>query len=205
MTSALLYKKNLPNGKFLTYSGKSELPCYQVDQVHSEEVLTLVDPDKKTSTIKADGLAFFYNEKKFRLPPNILIRTADCLPIVILGHLGYAHVHVGWRGLQKGILNQPILSELDPYYAFIGPSIHECCYEVGADFENFFPQSLFFKKKGERYFFNLQAQANLLLKKSFSHIVLEQSGVCTYCSSDFHSFRRNKTSERNSNIYVTNN
>jgi YfiH family protein len=66
----------------------------------------------------------------------LLIFTADCLPIAVARADGeqaaIAALHVGWRGLLDGIIQDgaAVLGP-GPLAAVIGPGIGPCCYEVG--------------------------------------------------------------------------
>lgn len=159
-------------------------------------------PPSSLERLIADGMIYFFPSPPVSQGPSLLISTADCLPVVVLGHKGYAHIHAGWRGLALGILHHPRLLDLDPYYAFIGPSIGECCFEVGSDFPAHFPQSAFFSKKEGKLFFSLQKEACNLLRSKIPSIQVEESGLCTFCSGRFHSFRKTKTPLRNANLFV---
>ena len=76
--------------------------------------------------------------------PGLLlgVRTADCVPILLLDPKNRAvdAIHAGWRGTSIQIALSTI-AELkgdfgtvpDDVYAAIGPSIGHCCYEVGPD------------------------------------------------------------------------
>jgi copper oxidase (laccase) domain-containing protein len=67
-----------------------------------------------------------------------LVFTADCLPVALARTGGerpaIAVLHVGWRGLLAGIV-QNAASALgsERLAASIGPGIGPCCYEVGDD------------------------------------------------------------------------
>jgi hypothetical protein len=66
----------------------------------------------------------------------LLVFTADCLPLAIVradgGPPAVAALHVGWRGLQAGIVANAVGALGDgPLAAAIGPGIGPCCYEVG--------------------------------------------------------------------------
>ena len=76
------------------------------------------------------------------------IQVADCMPI-FFAHLTekvYGIVHVGWRGLVNGILDNSadlLVREdykLSDFEIFIGPPIQNCCFEVGDDIINKFEQ-----------------------------------------------------------------
>jgi YfiH family protein len=76
--------------------------------------------------------------------PGILlsIRTADCLPILLVDpqRRAIAAVHAGWRGALAriaekavGDMRREFCSRPDDLIAVIGPSIRKCCYEVQQD------------------------------------------------------------------------
>jgi purine-nucleoside/S-methyl-5'-thioadenosine phosphorylase / adenosine deaminase len=63
--------------------------------------------------------------------------TADCYPVAIArsgGAAGLCCLHVGWRGLLAGIVENGVAAlgggEL---VAMVGPGIGPCCYEVGEE------------------------------------------------------------------------
>lgn len=73
----------------------------------------------------------------------LVIRTADCLPIVLWDPVKRAAglLHAGWRGLWKhlplrmlGFLHQCYQSRPEDLWVGIGPAIRPCCYEVGQEF-----------------------------------------------------------------------
>jgi polyphenol oxidase len=60
--------------------------------------------------------------------------TADCYPVVLARQNGKPRIvvlHVGWRGLVEGILDNGVAAVGGPALAAIGPGIGPCCYEVG--------------------------------------------------------------------------
>lgn len=164
-----------------------------VTQVHGTEI---VSPE--TLPCEADGI--FLSWEEFSRP--LAIKTADCLPIVIEGEKGVVFLHAGWRGLADGILEKPEIAMIHPQRVFIGPSIHECCFEVSEDFQKNFPDSPHFRKVGDKFFFNLQEEAKRKLRLTFPNLLVQYAPVCTCCSKEFHSYRRDKTKHRNWNIYI---
>lgn len=91
----------------------------------------------------------------------LVIRTADCLPVLLLdeAHRAVAAVHCGWRGTEKRILEQAVRAMGESYgsqpgemLAALGPCIGAACYEVGPEVRDGFlragfPAS-FFAEKG---------------------------------------------------------
>lgn len=187
------YSQSLNRGHFETWTEKPSIDFLQVNQIHGTDI---VSPE--TLPCEADGI--FVSWKESDKP--LAVKTADCLPIVIEGENGVVFVHAGWRGLALGILDRPEIDMIRPQSVFIGPSIHECCFEVSEDFQNNFPESPYFNKKNDKYFFNLQAEAKRLLLSRYPSLNIQISLVCTCCDQNFHSYRRDKTSQRNWNLYL---
>lgn len=187
------FRENLNYGRFETWTHKPQMEFKHASQVHGIEIVTI-----ETLPCEADGLWVSWEE--FDQP--LAIKTADCMPIVIEGEKGVVFLHAGWRGLADGILKRPEISLINPQRVFIGPCIHECCFEVSEDFQQHFPDSPFFIKKGAKYFFNLPEEAKRKLREIFPTLLVQHAPVCTCCNLAFHSYRRNKTTERNWNLYI---
>lgn len=64
---------------------------------------------------------------------TIGILTADCTPVVVAGPDRVAVAHAGWRGLVAGAVEAAVDAVGDVRSAWVGPSIHACCYEVGPE------------------------------------------------------------------------
>jgi YfiH family protein len=130
----------------------------------------------------------------------LVVTVADCLPVVLFepAKAVLAHVHAGWRGSSRNIVEQTIAImrkefgvSPDSLVAFLGPSAGECCYEVGGEVaEVFHPDEL--ERRNGKVFLNLK-KANLdqLLACGLRRENIEVSNWCTICTPDlFHSFRR---------------
>lgn len=193
MSEALcVFEKELPRGKFQTYSSRPSFAFIKVKQTHSD----LVHDETSCHEIEGDGMV-----GKSTTPMAIL--TADCLPVVLLGELGHAFVHAGWRGLHNQILSDKKIQDLKPFYAFIGPHISARHYEVQNDFRNNFPeyQNAFLERDG-KLFFDMKVVVTAQLKKFYPGIKIEISELCTFEEPQLHSYRQNKTAERNWNMYI---
>lgn len=188
----LVFKKALPRGRFCVYKTKPEIDFIKVKQTHSSIILNESRCDGIT---EADGIIGQSN-----IPMAIL--TADCLPIVLIGKNEHAFIHAGWKGLQNNILKNELIKKIDPYYAFIGPHIRSENYEVQKDFKENFNDPKAFNEKNGVLFFNLLHVAQTQLESAYPGIEIEESGICTFTHLDFHSYRRNKTTQRNWNIYI---
>jgi hypothetical protein len=103
-------------------------------QLHSDLVHRL---DKSPSR-KLEGDALMTNKPGLLL----VIRTADCLPVLIVdeANRAVAAVHCGWRGTEKRILEKAVRamgeacgSKPGEMLAALGPCIGAACYEVGPE------------------------------------------------------------------------
>ena len=133
--------------------------------------------------------------------PNVplAIFTADCLPIFLYGRsipvIGI--IHGGWRGLHKGIIKETIQLMAEKFdiragglQIGFGPSIRECCYEVGGEFNDYFAQGLIIRDK--RYYLDLTGVAETqLLSLGVKRENIFDPQICTFCgSSEFFSYRK---------------
>ena len=130
------------------------------------------------------------------------VRTADCVPILLLDEKRHAvaAVHAGWRGTVSRIVMRTIEKmALDfgtrpsDVHAALGPCIRECCYEVGeevaAQFEPLFPE--WTVSPGKRHIDLPEANRRNLRSAGVSDEHIFDSGLCTSCSSEqFFSYRR---------------
>lgn len=187
-----VYAYPLSHGRFETWSARPEGELMHVHQTHSTIIQNASHQLKE-----ADGIQSSYQE--LSLP--LAIKTADCLPIVIEGETGVIHLHAGWRGLAHGILDDKNLAGIKPAKAFIGPSIRKCCFEVSPEFPQEFPGSTKFSERAGKLYFDLQGEATERLNHAFG-IEVQDAEVCTVCDSRFHSYRRDRTPNRNWNLYI---
>lgn len=94
-----------------------------IDQVHSNRV---VHVPRSGGYGEADGL--FTTARGVPL----VVATADCVPVAIVGDDAVAIVHAGWRGVASGIVTAAVTAMGDAArVAVVGPHIGPCCYEVG--------------------------------------------------------------------------
>lgn len=125
------------------------------------------------------------------------VRTADCVPLVLVGKRTLGVVHAGWRGLRANIIEKVFgaFVELEgdkPYFAFVGPSAKACCYKVGKEFkENFLALHI----RNTELYMDTQEEATLRLRR-LGIKRLFVYGVCTVCSYRLPSYRRDKTQRR---------
>ena len=187
------WSQTFPQGIFAVYTHPVPFPCAELQQVHG--CLLAQIPSVNSPT--ADG--HIGEWKNFTLP--LAIKTADCLPILILGNAGFAFIHAGHKGLAHKILLQPAIKKLQPTSAALGPGIRNCCFEVQNDFYNHFPPSDNYQIRNGKIFFDLFLEARTQLLSEYPTVQIFDPKICTACNTLFHSYRRNKTCQRNFNIW----
>jgi len=130
------------------------------------------------------------------------ILTADCLPIALIGKDKIAAVHVGWRGLCSGVIDNVLSAgwEEEQAKVFIGPAIGLCHFSVGEEvvqaFRSRYPQSpeFWFKANGRLHFDLTGAAGWLFTRVGIS--VNEGMAPCTVCDPRFFSHRRDTITGR---------
>ncbi|NQW29389.1 MAG: peptidoglycan editing factor PgeF [Ignavibacteria bacterium] len=135
--------------------------------------------------------------------PGIIIgvRVADCAPVLLYDPVRnvVAAVHSGWRGSllnicsrAVGIMKVEFGCNVGQLLAFIGPSAHSCCYEVGLDVaQHFVEHCVPVNGKTDKWMFsNNQAIHQQLTEIGLSKTSIVVSESCTICDLDFHSHRR---------------
>ncbi len=178
-------------------------------QVHGDLILGQED---WRPAIEADGLILD------RPGAAAVIQTADCLPLFFFDDecSRGGVIHVGWRGLQKGIeerLVARLAGDLARYHFFLGPAIEMNCYEVGEELPRLFRAKayagkIFVPRGGGKYAMDLKSGLTLSLRAA--GVVpgrIHDSGLCTYCANGrFPSYRRDgKTGRRIFNFFMLKN
>ena len=120
--------------------------------------------------------------------------TADCLPIAIArrnGGAGLALLHAGRLGLLEGIVEAGVAAlGAGELLAAVGPGIGPCCYEVGDEIADAY-RARFGPTFVRGRNLDLWAAAERVLCDAGVASV-ERIDVCTACSEDFFSHRRDK-------------
>ncbi|MBV9082006.1 MAG: peptidoglycan editing factor PgeF [Acidobacteriaceae bacterium] len=131
------------------------------------------------------------------------IRTADCVPILLLdiARRVIGAVHAGWRGTAAEIakrtverMSETFHSKPSDIYAAIGPCIRNCCYEVGPEvadkLSSTFPEWRE-EEAGRRKLDLTEANCRHLRAAGIPDEHIFDSGLCTTCqTADFYSYRR---------------
>jgi len=117
-----------------TLSAGKPWPLVSIRQIHSDLIHCVEELPREP--LVGDGLIT-------RIPDIALaIQTADCLPVILVDtkQRAVGVFHAGWRGTVKRIVEKGV-GEMRRWFgtlpanieAAIGPGIHACCYEVGAE------------------------------------------------------------------------
>jgi len=126
----------------------------------------------------------------------VVVKTADCLPILLVDERrrAVAAVHAGWRGTAAKIAARAVEAMAARFgtrpgdlHAAIGPGIGPCCYEVGPEV------AAQFGGQGRGHL-DLTAQNRGQLEAAgVTPARIYASYLCTMCRpEEFHSFRRDK-------------
>lgn len=187
--------------------------CYQV---HSKDAIILENElnDHNESLIIFDSKDAMITQKKNIM---LLITTADCVPIFVFDWKKkvIADIHAGWRGTHENILGHTIdllkaKYNSNPKETIIcsGPSIGQCCFEVGNHVA-----SLFKNDYGSRYLkFNTKSSKNHVDLKAVNRDIALSCGIpkeniyicniCTCCNEEFFSYRRDGNLGLSANIVI---
>ena len=129
----------------------------------------------------------------------LVVLTADCLSIFLYDHENSAIglVHAGWRSTNEHIASKTLQAMRDNFKtqpknitAGFGPVLRACCYEVGVEFLEFFPQAV--REEAGRCFLDLAAaNKQQLIVEGVPACAILDSRICTGCqNADFFSFRK---------------
>lgn len=157
-----------------------------VTQVHGSRVVEATAPGNLG---EADAI--------FTARPGLpaAVAAADCVPIVLEGDSVVAVVHAGWRGAAAGVVDAAIdrlnTAGTPPRRAAIGPAIGPCCYEVGADVADRFPDHVSRTTWG-----STSVDLPRFIAGSLEDLEVWRSPMCTYTSPQLHSYRRDATKQR---------
>ena len=163
-------------------------------QIHSDRVLNahaLRDREAEGDALITDDIG-----------KSIGVRTADCVPILVLDcrTRAVAAVHAGWRGTAAKLLERTLESLRHHFrtapadiYAAIGPCIRGCCYEVGPEVETeftpLFPE--WERSTGKRKLDLPEANRRQMRAAGVNPGRIFDCGLCTACqSAQFFSYRR---------------
>ncbi|MBN1196179.1 MAG: polyphenol oxidase family protein [Candidatus Aminicenantes bacterium] len=133
-----------------------------------------------------------------------MIRTADCTPLFFWDDTGETAglIHIGWRGLAGGILDNWVRmlnkfqSNLPDMNIWLGPAIDGKCYVVGKELPAMFPQPGaefwgFARDDHAQWTLDIRnGITNLLQAAGIPGHRIRRSDICTFCTNEFPSYRR---------------
>jgi hypothetical protein len=119
------------------------------------------------------------------------IRTADCVPILVVTKKECALIHAGWRGLAQQIIKGALQQlDRDSLYCAIGPCASALRYEVGREVIAQIGDSAHYTERDGRIFLDLVATTKEQLYRCAPNAQVTSSDICTIEDLRFHSHRR---------------
>ena len=133
------------------------VPVVVPNQVHGTEIVC-IDSCDAASVVAAQQRAQAAADALVVTAPDVaaMLCFADCAPVIAVSPTGrFAVAHAGWRGVVGGIAASCVerlahedgaktpdqqLEFAAGYNMYIGPHIHDCCFEVGAEVEQRFAE-----------------------------------------------------------------
>jgi YfiH family protein len=199
---------------FLAFAGSKGMAPVIMRQLHSDVIhrLDAAPPGKLEGDALMTGVPGLV----------LVIRTADCLPVLLVdeANRAVAAVHCGWRGTEKRILEKAVIAMGEAYgskpaemFAALGPCIGAACYEVGPEVREAFlragfPASVFVERGHlpaiqvpdlkKKYLLDLKAANRRLLDGlGFRKARLFDAGpACAHCEPRLLSYRRHPADPR---------
>lgn len=189
-SSVQAYSSQTPIDSLPELLSTTQVPTDKVvtlEQVHAANIFEATNPGQ---VAQADGVWSSVPELA------LVVRTADCLPILLYHPKMVMALHVGWRSLSLSILDNAaqILKDqqipLESVWVALGAAIGACHFEVKSDFITAMESNWsgnvesFLLNKNDQLYFDLPAaalwQLNIL---GFSLENVQRDPRCTYCAS----------------------
>ena len=169
------------------------LPAAQVAtvrQVHGIEALTVPGNVHDWCELSDVGTADALIESQVQRP--VAVFTADCVPIVISSDTQVAVVHAGWRGMVDGVIEKTVASmtAFTHAKALVGPCIGPCCFEVGSEVAERFPNHCTMSDASGVATAHVDLPHVASDRLNAVGCSVEHINVCTRCDPRMHSFRR---------------
>lgn len=175
------------------------------DQVHGDSI-ALVDT-LPTGSLRCVGEADILLTHEDNT--GLLIRTADCIPILFLSRTEniLGAVHAGWRGLKKKALSKALAvvgAKTQDLQFVVGPFIAKTSYEVDEDVRGEFNPAASTPLENGKYLLDLKA----VLMSEFDALGVESERVLwqtadTLTSADWYSARAGDSDRNFALIYRT--
>lgn len=176
---------------------------YQVTQIHSNKNIYINHHSQQSvAETKCDAMISAAS-------CTLLIKTADCLPILAFNDSEIAAIHAGWRGLKDHIVTETLSGfKTPPHTIVIGPHIRECCFEVHQDCATMILDSLgktldagittniVSPLNENKYRLDLEGILRFQLRNIWDGKIVSIPD-CTCCNENYASYRRDRTNLRN--------
>ncbi len=186
------------NGKknkdiFLKKHGSAGNNLILGEQVHGKNI-EIVGKSQRGETIRSTDGLISGRESFF-----IGVTVADCIPISFFSKEVSGILHVGWRGLERGIIEEALQKivlmgeRVEKVFFEIGPSIGPCHFEVGDDVVERFKgyEKFLYREKGKKFLDIKNIAGQKLKNGGVKNLMI--SDKCTYCNPErYYSFRRDK-------------
>ena len=186
-----------------TFAGVARDDLRLLHQVHGNRVVSAAPPGTADSRPEADAIT------SGDPAVALVVRVADCAPILMADRrLGVvAAVHAGWRSTRQRIASVTVNALRSQYgsrpqdlIAAIGPSLGDCCGEMGEEVVEAFVQAghdresigrWFRREAGRRPHFDLwRANVDQLQSSGLPASAIHVSRLCTRSHpAVFHSYR----------------
>ena len=189
---------NVPDGYRLFYTTRDfhgrvdetlrafvDVPLFTCHQVHGKNVVKSAEP----VTGDCDTCDALWSDS----PHTALgIKVADCLPVTLIDPARgvMANIHSGWRGAVQRIVDATVdaIGATPTTIAWFGPTIRVCCFEVGEEVAEQFPEQVIDRNNVKPHVDIAAFTAQLLQTRGITTIY--DSGLCTKCGDLFHSHRK---------------
>jgi copper oxidase (laccase) domain-containing protein len=192
----LVESTNFTHGTFEIYAELPPFDLLRVRQTHSAIIHSVSEIALNAELLEGDGISFNYEDKK-----NICIVTADCLPVLMLHEQGGFLLHAGWRGLHQKIHRQAEILKHDIHTIHVGPYIKGLSYQVGPEFLDYFGQGPWMTSIEGQWYFDQAIWLMHDCQSYFPKANFTSSLRNTFSDLPLHSFRREKQSCRNYNVW----
>jgi len=165
--------------RLLDAIGVSPSRLVTLGQVHGADV----------ARAEAPGFHGGHDAVVTRVPGLALaVTSADCLPILFSTDRAVGAAHAGWRGVASGVAEATLaalceIAGVPPQRVrvHLGPCIRPCCYEVGPDVAERFPEQTLERRNGS---IRLGLPAAVALRLGAAGLppgAIADTGACTAC------------------------
>lgn len=172
--------------KLVRFLGVDDDSIVQCRQTHSVSVYVVESIDREMPE-----QPYGYDAIVTRMKDIVIgVNTADCVPLVLFDETAgvIGAVHAGWRGALAGVAVNALEKMIElgadagNIHVFFGPSIGECCFEVGDEVAELFPEEFVRRSDGAKPHVNLAAFVEgQLVSAGVDRANIKMNGNCTRC------------------------